>query len=205
MEVCHADVVATTCARSFRRRECCRSRENVGSRAFAGAWRDCGKEWIRLRCCCGTGHRQGRRLSRALHHANKNHYDRHCHENGHHRAAARTEAIRKRRSPAAILCGQSHRDARPLPDLERVGSAMDQKHERVRAAGVLRQLYRGSRRALCGEAAFMGRRQRTVLAGAQGARRLQARSLVRRFRHRLCAPRLRAGGLGRQENQTGPE
>ncbi len=43
---------------------------------------------------------------------------------------------------------------------------------------------------VCRQAALMGRRQRTVLAGAQGARRLSARPLVRHVRNRIRAPRL---------------
>ena len=194
------------CARAYRRRKCCVVREECVRRAAcAEPRRHRGAQRNRVRCGRRSGHRQGSCLSRALSDAYTNRDDRYCDEDGHHRAAAGAEAIRERGPSAAILCRQQHSDAGPLPDLERMGSAMDQEHERRRTREVLRLLYRGSRRPLCRQAALMGRRQRAVLAGAQGARRLQAWPMVRRVRHGLCAPRLRARGDGRQEDKIGSQ
>ena len=180
-------------------KQCIRRAACAESRRHRGAERN------RVRRGRRSCHRQGSCLSRALSDADAYRYDRHCDEDGNHRAAAGAEAIRERGPSAAILCKQQHSDAGPLPDLERMGSAMDQEHERRRTRKVLRFLYRGSRCPLCRQAALLGRRQRAVLARAQGARRLPARPMVRYVRHGLCAPRLRARGDGRPEDQTGSQ
>ena len=111
-----------------------RTRSNASPRSLRRASAPSRRERNRVRRGRRSCDRQGCRLSRALSDACTNRYDRHCDENGHHRAAAGAEAIRERGPTAAILCKQQHSDAGSLPDLERMGSAMDQEHERRRDA-----------------------------------------------------------------------
>ena len=206
MEISYAGVVEAKCARSHRRCKCCVVREeSIRRAACAESRRHRGAQRHRVRRGCRSCHRQGSCLSRALSDADTYRDDRYRDEDGNHRAAAGAEAIRKRGPSAAILCKQQHSDARPLPDLERMGSTMDQEHEQRRARKILRFLYRGSGCPLCRQAALLGCRQRAVLARAQGARRLPARSMVRHVRHGLRAPRLRARGDGRPQDQTGSQ